>query len=95
MIGLKAPSLSLADSGAATGTGLSELPGGCPEDEAKGPAALPGVRTLIGLGEQVGWDPTLEERSQLMDGRSAGGLDGAELGVKEVGELGKEGCHWQ
>jgi hypothetical protein len=54
---------------------------------------LPGVRTLIGLGEQVGWDPTLEERSQLMDGGGAGGLDGTELGVKEVGELGKKGCH--
>jgi hypothetical protein len=94
LIGLKGPGLSLADSGAATGTCLSELPGGCPEDEAKGPAALPGVGTLIGLGEQVGWDPTVEERGQLMDGRGAGGLDGAELCVEEVGELGEEGSHW-
>jgi hypothetical protein len=95
LIGLKAPSLSLADSGAATGTGLSELPGGCPEDEAKGPAAAPGVWAIIGLGKQMGWDPAVEERSQLMDGRGAGGLDGAELRVEEVGELGEEGSHWE
>ena len=95
MIGLKTPSLSLADSGAATGTGLSELPRGCPEDEAKGPAAAPGVWAFIGLGEQMGWDPAVEERSQLMDGRSAGGLYGAQLRVEEVGELREEGSHWE
>lgn len=94
MIGLKALGLSLADSGAATGTGLSELPGGCPEDEAKGPAALPGVGTIIGLGEQVGWDPTFEDRSQLMDGRGAGGL--IALGsLIERGEPGQGGPRYQ
>ena len=41
----------------------------------------------------MGWDPTVEERSQLMDGRGAGGLDGAQLRVEEVGELGEEGSH--
>ena len=93
MIGLKAPGLSLADGGAATGTSLGELPGGRPESEAKGPAALPGVRTFIGLGKQMGWDPTVEERGQLMDGRRVGRLDGAELSVEEACELREEWGH--
>jgi hypothetical protein len=53
------------------------------------------VWAIIGLGKQMGWDPAVEERSQLMDGRGAGGLYGAQLRVEEVGELREEGSHWE
>ena len=79
LIGLKAPSLSLADGGATGGAGLGELPGGGPKSQAEGPSALSGMGTIVCLGEQMCWDPPVEERCQLVDGGGAGGLDGTKV----------------
>ena len=86
-------SLGLANGFAAGRTGLSDLPKESPEYQPQVPAAVAGVFVLVLLGQEPTRDKGVKESFKLVEGRTDGGAQAVELGVKAAGQRGKIRSH--
>ncbi len=71
---------------------MGDLPQEGPEDQAKVPAAVAGVGSLLLLGEAVMGNPRFKEGLELVDGGLGGGAEFLKLFGEERGEGGEIGC---
>src|SRR5205085_7970243 len=78
--------LGLADGFAAGGARLTDLPEESPEDQTQIPAAVAGMLMLVLLGQVTTGNKSSEQSLELMEGRTGGGAQAAEVSGEAAGQ---------